>query len=64
MNNKFTYFDDLDIFLVRAKWSHKKHEKYFVIRENILNEDSFKSIPERATIEYKYEAELQSDSTE
>ena len=37
MNNKFTYFDDLDIFLVRAKWSHKKHEKYFVIRENILN---------------------------
>ena len=40
MNNKFTYFDDLDIFLVRAKWSHKKHEKYFVIRENILNEVS------------------------
>ncbi len=50
MNNKFTYFDDLDIFLVRAQWSHKKHEKYFVIRENILNEVS--AILDKSDIDY------------
>ena len=50
MNNKFTYFDDLDIFLVRAKWSHKKHEKYFVVRENILNEVS--TILDESDIDY------------
>lgn len=41
MNKKFTYFDELDIFLVRAKWSHKKYQKYSETREKIINEVSF-----------------------